>query len=264
MQVVSFEELVGRATARDRQGREQTPFQPYPYQRRLAELGLPELLAVPTGCGKTTVVLVWLFDYRGGYGILRSIVEERDAFAGVAAEALAVCHYNPETLEDLNEECVRACYDCLLSYSNQRDYPQLSRSLVRDLLGELTHSETHHEVKGRDYESHYQWLRALTDSRSKLERRFLDQIYKTRRRLPDDAQHPLEDYPGTIPDFYYDKYTCVYCDGSVHDEPDQKAKDEKIRREIGDLGYDVIVIRYDKGLEEQIAARPDVFGEAKA
>ncbi len=61
MQVVSFEELVGRATARDRQGREQTPFQPYPYQRRLAELGLPELLAVPTGCGKTTVVLVWLW-----------------------------------------------------------------------------------------------------------------------------------------------------------------------------------------------------------
>ncbi len=200
----------------------------------------------------------------GGYGILRSLVEGRDAMARVAEEALAACHYDPETLEDKNPECVRACYECLLSYSNQRDYPQLSRSLVKELLGELARSETHHEVGGRDYETHYGWLRALTDSRSKLERRFLDHIYKTRRRLPDDAQHPLEDYPGTIPDFYYEKYVCVYCDGSVHDEPAQKANDEKIRRELEDLGYDAIVIRYDRDLEEQIAARPDVFGEAKA
>lgn len=199
----------------------------------------------------------------GGYGILRALAEERDAMARVAEEALAVCHYDPETLEDQNPECVRACYDCLLSYSNQRDYPQLSRSLVRDLLGELTHSETYPVKRELDYEGFYQWLRALTDSRSKLERDFLDHIYKTRRRLPDDAQHLLMDYPGTIPDFFYEKYTCVYCDGSVHDEPAQKAKDEKIRRELEDLGYDVIVIRYDRDLEEQIAARPDVFGEAK-
>ncbi len=200
----------------------------------------------------------------GGYGILRALVEERDAFARVAGEALAICHYDPETLEDRDEKCRSACYDCLLSYTNQRDYPLLDRSLVRDLLARLAGSETHPHIKGRDYESHYQWLRALTDSRSELERKFLDHLYRTRRRLPDDAQRPLEDHPGTIPDFYYDKYTCVYCDGSVHDEPAQREKDGKMRRELEGLGYRVIVIRYDRDLEEQVAAYPDVFGEAKA
>ena len=35
---------------------------PYPYQRRLAEEGLPELLRVPTGAGKTAAaVLPWLW-----------------------------------------------------------------------------------------------------------------------------------------------------------------------------------------------------------
>jgi very-short-patch-repair endonuclease len=221
-----------------------------------------ELASERIGSGEHRGILFYEAS-EGGYGILRGLVEERDAFARVAAGALAVCHYDPETLEDRNPDCVRACYDCLLSYSNQRDYPMLSRSLVRDLLGELTRCETHPMVKGRDYESHYQWLRGLTDSRSELERKFLDHIYNTRRRLPDDAQRPLADHPGTIPDFYYDKYVCVYCDGSVHDEPAQREKDEKLRRELEDLGYRVIVIRYDRDIEEQIAAYPDVFGEAR-
>ncbi|MGI8810873.1 MAG: DEAD/DEAH box helicase, partial [Acidimicrobiales bacterium] len=39
--------------------------EPYEYQHRLAAGGLPELLAVPTGCGKTAaVVLGWLFRRR--------------------------------------------------------------------------------------------------------------------------------------------------------------------------------------------------------
>ncbi|MDE0234035.1 MAG: HD domain-containing protein [bacterium] len=39
-----------------------TGFRPYAYQRRVAEEGLPELLQVPTGCGKTEAVgLGWLY-----------------------------------------------------------------------------------------------------------------------------------------------------------------------------------------------------------
>ncbi len=230
---------------------------------RAYQIEASELASERIGSGSRRGILFYEAS-EGGYGILRALAEERDAMARVARAAIEVCHYDPETLEDRNEECLRACYDCLLSYTNQRDYPLLNRALVRDLLGELVRCETYPVVKGRDYESHYRWLRALTDSRSELERRFLDHIYRTRRRLPDDAQRALEDHHGTIPDFYYEKYVCIYCDGSVHDEPGQKAKDEKIRRELEDLGYDVIVIRYDRDLEEQIAARPDVFGEAKA
>ncbi len=50
-----FADLVKRATT----------FEPYPYQRRLAEEGLPDLLEVPTGCGKTAaVILPWLYRRR--------------------------------------------------------------------------------------------------------------------------------------------------------------------------------------------------------
>lgn len=42
-----------------------TGFSPYAYQRRVAEEGLPELLQVPTGCGKTEAVgLGWLYRRR--------------------------------------------------------------------------------------------------------------------------------------------------------------------------------------------------------
>ena len=42
-----------------------TGFEPYDFQRRVAEEGLPELLRIPTGCGKTEAVgLGWLYRRR--------------------------------------------------------------------------------------------------------------------------------------------------------------------------------------------------------
>ena len=44
---------------------EATGFEPYEFQRRVAEEGLPELLRIPTGCGKTEAVgLGWLYRRR--------------------------------------------------------------------------------------------------------------------------------------------------------------------------------------------------------
>ena len=49
----------------DRLYSEATGFEPYDYQRRIAEEGLPELLRIPTGCGKTEAVgLGWLYRRR--------------------------------------------------------------------------------------------------------------------------------------------------------------------------------------------------------
>ena len=42
--------------------RKATGFEPFPYQRALAEGDWPDLLDIPTGLGKTSaVVLAWLF-----------------------------------------------------------------------------------------------------------------------------------------------------------------------------------------------------------
>ena len=69
----------------------------------------------------------------GGAGVLRRLVEDPRASAG-GASALELCHYEPNatvdavaeqspgTGDDPLETCEAACYDCLLSYYNQRDH----------------------------------------------------------------------------------------------------------------------------------------------
>jgi len=56
-------------------------------------------------------------------------------------EALRVCHVDPETGEEdpeWRERCTVACYECLLSYRNQREHRFLNRHRVRDYLLALT------------------------------------------------------------------------------------------------------------------------------
>src|SRR5262249_27010160 len=79
----------------------------------------------------------------GGAGVLRRLLDEPDALARVAREALSICHYDPDTGADLGhapgarERCEAACYDCLLSYGNQPDHPLLDRQEIRPLLERL-------------------------------------------------------------------------------------------------------------------------------
>jgi len=114
--------------------------------------------------------------------------------------------------------------------------------------------------ENRTYDEQYEWLRQQTDSRSELERKFLDYLFRSGRRLPDYAQKTVPDYP-TRPDFSYDEgYVAVYCDGTPHDKPAQKADDEKIRNDLKTKGYRVVVIRYDKDIKSQVEENNDVFG----
>ena len=58
----------------------------------------------------------------GGAGVLRRLVDEPDALAAVAATALELCHFDPDTGDDDPDAtapastCEAACYDCLMSY----------------------------------------------------------------------------------------------------------------------------------------------------
>jgi very-short-patch-repair endonuclease len=65
-------------------------------------------------------------------------------------------------------------------------------------------------------------------------------------------------------DFFYEREgargVCVFCDGPDHDEPERQARDSSERATLEDLGYRVIVVRYDGNLEDQVQRNADVFG----
>ena len=86
----------------------------------------------------------------GGAGVLRRLVDDPEALRKAARTALEIMHFDPDTGEDRSvdepdrERCVRACYDCLLSYSNQTLHEQINRHLVRDLMLKLASAQVKH------------------------------------------------------------------------------------------------------------------------
>ena len=78
----------------------------------------------------------------GGAGVLRRLVDDPAALTRAARTALEIMHFDPASGADRSgsaagggqERCVRACYDCLLSYGNQGMHEMIDRHLVRDLM----------------------------------------------------------------------------------------------------------------------------------
>ncbi len=179
----------------------------------------------------------------GGIGVLARLIDEPDALAKAAAEALRICHFDPDG-NDLKPDCRRACYQCLLSFDNQREALRLNRHAIRDALLQLAGARTLRRVNGRPYHEHLQHLLGQTDPRSDLERRYLRWLAAEGRRLPDAAQHRVSD-PPCVADFFFAPRTLVFCDGAPHDDPAQRQRDAALRQELEEKGHIVKVIRYD-------------------
>lgn len=182
----------------------------------------------------------------GGAGVLSQILQDKQHLNKIAEKALDICHfYEPK------EDCVYACYQCLLSYRNQNEHNLINRHLIKELLEEIKESYLERE-REMDREKEFETLYLQTDRRSELEREVIKEIYERGYRMPDAAQFLI---PGTDceADFVYIDKIAIFCDGSVHDTEEQKREDkrkrEKVRRETK---YQVLVLKYNEEWRENI------------
>lgn len=217
------------------------------------------------GMGEQQRLLLWEAA-EGGTGVWERIVSDPGSFAAMAGEALRVCHFDPATgAEDprWSAECAVACYDCLLSYSNQTHHARIDRHLIRDFLLDLTHAQVVVGAETDEPGDHLGRLLGMVDPASPLEREFLMFLRQHGLRLPDTGQNrPCADVL-VQPDFYYERGgrpgVCVFIDGAVHQQAERGIHDQRVREELEDHGFRVIAIT-GRNFREQIVTYPDVFG----
>jgi hypothetical protein len=200
----------------------------------------------------------------GGAGVLRRLVEDPTALPMIARRALEIAHFDPDSGEDQGtakggrEPCEAACYDCLLSYYNQRDHRFLDRHVLPQILRSWIQGSV--KTSPAPIPREAQVERLLYLSQSGLEKdwiRFIDQLGLT---LPSDGQRLIESC-GVRPDFEYrQEGATIFVDGPHHDTPDQKATDEEQRDKLEDQGMTVIRFRHDDEWEAVLRQYSSLFG----
>lgn len=222
-----------------------------------------ELAAEPLPTPDDRRLLMFFEAAEGGAGVLRRLLDDPSKLPEVAREALAICHFDPETSVDLghapdaSEPCEAACYDCLLSYGNQRDHRLLDRREIQDVLTALADGEVR-AATDVPPDEHYKLLYDRCDS--SLEREFLELLWKQRRRLPTASQKLIADAQAR-PDFSYTgDGAAVFVDGPVHDQPDIQAEDAKADARLADAGYEVIRFHHQADWSAVLDQHAGIFG----
>ncbi|MCC7176056.1 MAG: DEAD/DEAH box helicase [Bryobacterales bacterium] len=203
----------------------------------------------------------------GGAGVLRRLLKDPQAFPNVAREALRICHFNPGTGEDeghapgATETCEAACYDCLLSYSNQLVHRLLDRKAIRDVLLDFERSAVSIAPAATPRSEHLAQLTRLCGS--KLEECWLKFLEDNDHHLPTSAQVFIDSCK-TRPDFFYEDHnTAIYIDGPPHQYPDRKQRDQAQTEAMEDRGYTVIRFGAEDDWAAIVKKYPSVFGGGK-
>lgn len=194
----------------------------------------------------------------GSLGILSQFVEDVQTFRKVVDAAKLICRY------DKPDYSAPASYDDLLSYYNQRDHKVIDRMLIRDALDKLALCTIEIQTNAgfSDYEAQYQFMLRNLDPNSSTERLFINYLHEHGLRLPDAAQKRVDDIY-CQPDFYYEPRLWIFCDGSPHDEPAVRDRDESQRQSIIARGDEVWAWHYREDLASKIALRPDIFRKVR-
>jgi hypothetical protein len=233
----------------------------------LYQLEESELAAEPLPNEDERRIILLYESAEGGAGVLRQLLDAPDAMARVAAQALEICHFEVNGADKgrapgAREDCEAACYDCLMSYTNQRDHDLLDRKLARDLLLALADSRIVAGPGAATRGEHLARLKALCDS--DLERRWLDFLEAGHLRLPDAAQVLFADCHARADFLYRSDGAAVFVNGPVHDQPDIVAHDRQVADCLEwNAGMTVIRFRYDDDWQAICAQHPAVFGKTE-
>lgn len=227
-----------------------------------------ELAVEPLPSAASRRLILLYESAEGGAGVLRRLLDEPGALAAAAEEALKLCHFDPVTGGDLGradhatERCEAACYDCLLSYGNQRDHGLLDRHSIIDVLRALAVGSVNAAPGSAPADQHLQDLLAATESG--LERRFLMLLAEQGRRLPTHAGRLLAE-ARCRPDFLYaNDYVAVFVDGPHHDDGDQRHDDADADARLRSLGWEVVRFHHAADWERLLDELPSVFGAGRA
>ncbi|MBZ0238284.1 MAG: DEAD/DEAH box helicase [Deltaproteobacteria bacterium] len=232
------------------------------YQLEDREIGSEPL---PSNTDRKT--LLFYEASEGGAGVLRQLVEDPQALPRVARKALELLHFDPDTGADIaeppgRERCEAACYECLLSYYNQRDHQVLDRHVIAPVL--LDWSRRTAELAAGPLPRPEQLEQLLRAAQTELERTWIRLVDERGHRLPDFAQ-PLFEELRARPDFYYhEAEVAIFVDGPHHDEESQRTEDRQIEERLTNAGMSVIRFHHQAEWREILGRYTTVFGPASA
>ncbi|MCP4607530.1 MAG: DEAD/DEAH box helicase [Planctomycetes bacterium] len=223
-----------------------------------------ELAAEPLPDPDERRMILFYESAEGGAGVLRRLIDDSNAWASVARTALQLCHFDPDTGNDLHkatvatEDCEAACYDCLMSYRNQRDHRLLDRQAIKDILLSFVATEVHASPTALPRSE--QLKRLMNLAGSELEQGWLNFLEENNLNLPSEAQVFIQAC-NTRPDFLYKSHaTAIYIDGPPHDFPDRAERDTQRRECLEDLGYTIIRFGHQEDWADKISKYPNIFG----
>jgi len=224
-----------------------------------------ELAAEPLPGRYDRRLLLFYEAAEGGAGALRQMIDDPEALAEVAREALRLCHFDPITGDDLRrapqaqEECEAACYSCLMTYTNQHDHRLLDRQSLREILLHLAQTRVRILATEAPTSGISQLLQRATCD---IEVQWLRLLDEQGYRLPESAHRSLTFCEAT-PDFLYEEDDlAVYVDGTAAMYPERAQRDAEYREDLEDNGY--MVLRFGEPGEwaRLFAQFPHIFGRS--
>jgi len=150
----------------------------------------------------------------GGSGVINRLAEA-EAWRLVATKALEILHVDPATLDEMDDACDRACYECLLSYYNQWHHEFLNRKLVIPFLTDLLAAD------GLDMARMpmpHTWEELLAGTDCEAQRAVMQSLHSHGFPVPEDCGHPIvgaDGDPVATVDLLYAGGIAVWVSGSA-------------------------------------------------